>query len=117
MRVGAILRAQRRSADTAWPLKLTVRQHFQNALNLIWLVAKANMIEGISALLDAANGLFGWRSLVGLVGGALIAGALYFLRAPTANDLRPLIALVALCYFGGIILDLTAARARRRTTR
>jgi hypothetical protein len=79
-------------------------------------LGKALVIDGISALVDAASGLFGWRSVAGLFGGAILAGAIYLIRSPGDSELRPLIALMALCYFVGIILDFAAARARRRTT-
>jgi hypothetical protein len=73
------------------------------------------VIDGVAALLDAANGLFGWRSFLGAVGGALVAGALYLVHPPTDGNIRPLVALVAGCYLIGVALDLAASRARRRS--
>ena len=75
------------------------------------------MIDGLAAVFDAAMGLFGWRSLIGAIGGAAIAGALYLIHVPADGNIRPLIALVAVSYLIGVAQDLAAMRARRRSMR
>jgi hypothetical protein len=57
---------------------------------------------------------FGWRSLAGAIGGAVIAGALYMVSGPIVGKIRPLVVLVAVCFLLGVTLDLVASRARRR---
>ncbi len=75
------------------------------------------MINGLACILDAASGLFGWRSVVGAIGGLLIAGALYAIHVPSDGNVRSLVAVVAVCYLAGVALDLAEMRARRRTVR
>ena len=73
------------------------------------------MIDAVAAVLDAASGLVGWRSVAGLICGAFLAGALYFLGLPAHPDIRPLIVVVAFCFLVGAFWDFMVLRARQRS--
>ena len=57
--------------------------------------------------------LIGWRSFLGLLCGAALAGGLAWLRTPRApGDVTALVAIVLLCYAFGLFWEYSAQRRR-----
>lgn len=68
-------------------------------------------LDGITALFDAAAGLLGWRSAIGIVTGVTLAGALYWLHRPARNDAWALAAVASICWVAGLWWEHAASRA------
>jgi hypothetical protein len=73
------------------------------------------MIDGFIALADLACGLVGWRAVIGLLAGGVIAGVLAWVHLPTRADVSALVALTALGYIAGAWWEYAAMKAHRRS--
>jgi hypothetical protein len=72
------------------------------------------LLDALGAIFDLLGAvLIGWRSFLGLLCGAALAGAFAWFRPPRAGDAWALIAVVVLCYVVGLSWEYSAVRRRR----
>ena len=72
------------------------------------------LLDTLGAIFDfLGTVLIEWRSFLGLICGAALAGALAWLRPPRAGDAWAPIVIVLLCYIVGLSWEYSAVRRRR----